>query len=102
MSSPATAPATQQGTRETSPAEQELVRWQRKQLPVMTGFIISLASIFFCFSAIHLYQVTKFIQTEHGLDIRAQIESEIARPPGESSSGEEMWQESLVLVKVEP
>ena len=38
MSSPATAPATQQGTREASPAaEQELVRWQRKLLPVMIG-----------------------------------------------------------------
>jgi hypothetical protein len=102
MSSPATAPATQQGTREASPAaEQELVRWQRKLLPVMTGFIISLASIFFCFSAIHLYQVTKFIQTEHGLDIRAQIESEIARPPGVSASGEEVLQNSLLLLEAD-
>ena len=29
-------------------------------LPVMTGFIITLAAIFFCFSTIHLYRISKF------------------------------------------
>ena len=102
MSSLATAPAPQEPARQTSPAaDKELAKWQRKHLPVMTGFIISLAGVFFCFSAIHLYQISKFIQTEHGRDIRSQIESESAKPAGTQASGEEVLQNSLLLLEAD-
>jgi len=54
--------------------ERDLLAWQRRLLPFMTGFIVSMAVAFFCFSGLHLYQVTTFIETEHGQNIRALIE----------------------------
>ena len=100
MGSFATAPATHESERQ-APADKELLKWQRKLLPVMTGFIIALAAIFFCFSAIHLYQVSGFIEVEHGRDIRTQIESEVARPANSPASGEETLQNSLLLLEAD-
>jgi hypothetical protein len=79
----------------------ELLKWQRRLLPLMTRFIIAMALVFFCFSAVHLYQVSAFIGTEHGRDIRTLIESEVAKPSAQPATPEEVLQNSLLLLEAD-
>jgi len=62
---------------------------------------VSMAVAFFCFSGLHLYQVTTFIETEHGQNIRALIESEIGNPTAEKRTSEEVTQRSLLLLEAD-
>jgi len=100
MSSLATVPSKEEPSK-APPQEHELVKWQRQLLPLMTRFIIALAAVFFCFSAVHLYQVSQFIETEHGHDIRAEIENEVSKPAGQPASTEEVLQNSLLLLEAD-
>jgi hypothetical protein len=81
--------------------ERDLRVWQRHLLPFMTGFIVFMAVAFFCFSGLHLYQVTTFIETEHGQSIRTLIESEIGKPIAEKRTSEEIMQRSLLLLEAD-
>jgi hypothetical protein len=104
MSSVVAAPAAAADSEETTGSTKidlELVRWQRRLLPFMAGFVVMMAVAFFCFSGLHLYQVTAFIETEHGQNIRAQIESEIAKPTKEQLTGEAVTQHSLLLLEAD-
>ncbi len=82
-------------------AERDLLVWQRRLLPFMTGFIMSMSAAFFFFSGLHLYQVTTFIETEHGKDIRALIEDEIGKATAEKRTSEEVTQRSLLLLEAD-
>jgi len=44
----------------------ELVKWQKRLLPLMTVFVIVLASVFFLLSTRTLANVDKFVEAEHG------------------------------------
>jgi hypothetical protein len=79
----------------------DLLRWQRRLLPFMTGFIVAMAVLFFCFSGLHLYQVSGFIETEHGQNIRTLIESEISKPTGDKLTSAEVLQHSLLLLEAD-
>ncbi|HMF91628.1 MAG TPA: hypothetical protein VKL40_13370 [Candidatus Angelobacter sp.] len=50
----------------------ELVKWQKRLLPVMTLFVIVLAMAFFLLSTKTLNSVDSFVQAEHG-ELRDQI-----------------------------
>src|SRR5262245_48948167 len=52
--------------------EVELVKWQKRLLPVMTLFVIVLAMAFFLLSTKTLNSVDSFVQAEHG-ELRDQI-----------------------------
>ncbi|HEX9199526.1 MAG TPA: hypothetical protein VF865_08195 [Acidobacteriaceae bacterium] len=87
---------------ETRPIDgRDLILWQRRLLPFMTYFIVVMAAAFFFFSALHVYQVTKFIQAEHGEDIRSLIESEVDRPAGRALTPEEVTEHSLLLLEAD-
>jgi hypothetical protein len=102
MKSLATVPAKQEDPPKGMASDNpELVKWQRRLLPLMTRFIVAMAAVFFCFSAVHLYQVSMFIGTEHGKDIRALIESEVAKPAAQLASPEEVLQDSLLLLEAD-
>lgn len=102
MSTLATVSAKQEDAPRSSLADNpELLKWQRRLLPLMTRFIVAMAAVFFCFSGVHLYQVSTFIGTEHGKDIRALIETEIAKPAGQTASPEEVLQNSLLLLEAD-
>lgn len=79
----------------------ELVKWQRRLLPLMTRFIVAMAITFFGFSAVHLYQVSTFIANEHGKDVRALIESEIAKSAGQGTTPDAILQNSLLLLEAD-
>lgn len=81
--------------------DKDLLLWQRRLLPFMTGFIVSMAALFFCFSGLHLYQMSNFIEAEHGENIRALIESEIAKPTGDKLSSADVLQHSLLLLEAD-
>jgi hypothetical protein len=101
MSSLAKLPTPPDATPPVAPtSSNELLKWQRKLLPLMTRFLIALAILFFVFSAFHLYQVSTFIETEHGNDIRAQIQAQIDKS-GQAPSGEEVLQNSLLLLEAD-
>jgi hypothetical protein len=102
MSSLATLGPKQEGPSVSDKAtNRELSKWQRRLLPFMTSFIAAMAAAFFCFSGLHLYQVTKFIETEHGQNIRTLIQSEIAKPTGDKLTSEEVTQQSLLLLEAD-
>lgn len=103
MSSLATVVAKEQEESSQSVRAQtaDLVKWQRRLLPLMTRFIVAMAAIFFCFSAVHLYRITRFIEAEHGKDIRTLIESEVAKPSTQTPSPEEVLQNSLLLLEAD-
>jgi hypothetical protein len=84
-----------------SEAQRELVQWQRRLLPFMTRFIVVMAAAFFVFSGLHIYQVTRFIQTEDGPDIRKMIQEEIAKPTGQSPTASELTEHSLLLLEAD-
>jgi hypothetical protein len=60
-----------------------------------------MAAVFFGFSAVHLYQVSTFISTEHNRDIRSLIETEVAKPGAQTASAEEVLQNSLLLLEAD-
>jgi hypothetical protein len=79
----------------------ELDQWQRRLLPFMIRFIVLMAVAFFVFSGIHVYQVTRFIQTEDGENIRNLIQKEIARSTGQAVTPAEVTQHSLLLLEAD-
>jgi hypothetical protein len=79
----------------------ELLRWQRSLLPLMTRFIVAMAAVFFAFSAVHLYRITRFIEVEHGQDIRTLIEAQVAKLGASTQSGESVLQNSLLLLEAD-
>lgn len=102
MSSVAAASPKEEGAFAAArPADRELVRWQRRLLPFMTGFVVAMAAVFFIFSGLHLYQVTAFIETEHGQNIRALIESEIAKPTADKPTSDNVTQHALLLLEAD-
>jgi len=95
------APA-QEKTKIAAPeAQRELARWQSRLLPFMTRFIVVMAAAFFVFSGVHIYQVTRFIQTEDGQNIRDLIRNEIARPTGQTLTPAEVTEHSLLLLEAD-
>lgn len=86
---------------ERPPASRELLAWQRRLLPFMTYFIVMMAAAFFVFSGLHVYQVTRFIQAEHGDDIRTLIQNEVNRPTGHGLTQEEATEHALLLLEAD-
>jgi hypothetical protein len=99
MSTLAGVIATQQESHPS--ANRELLVWQRRLLPFMTGFIVLMAGAFFFFSGLHVYQVTKFIQAEHGDNIRTVIQNEVSRPTGHALTAEEVTEHSLLMLEAD-
>ena len=97
----AVVPKQDEASAPAKPIDRELVRWQRHLLPFMTGFVVVMAAAFFIFSGLHLYQVTSFIEEEHGQNIRALIESEIAKPTAEKLNTDEVMQHALLLLEAD-
>lgn len=91
----------EQEAKHSAKEQRDLARWQYRLLPLMTRFVVVLAVVFFCFSAVHLYQVSEFIRVEHGRDIRSLIESQIAKPQGQPATAEEVLQNSLLLLEAD-
>ena len=67
----------------------------------MTGFVVAMAAAFFIFSGLHLYQVTRFIEAEHGQNIRGLVESEIAKPTADQLTSEVVTQHALLLLEAD-
>ncbi len=102
MSAPATASLKQdEASFPGKAADRELLRWQRRLLPFMTGFVVAMAGAFFIFSGLHLYQVTRFIETEHGQNIRGLVESEIAKPTADQLTSDVVTQHTLLLLEAD-
>ena len=102
MSAPATASLKQdEASSPDKAADRELLRWQRRLLPFMTGFVVAMAGAFFIFSGLHLYQVTRFIETEHGQNIRGLVESEIAKPTADQLTSDVVTQHTLLLLEAD-
>ncbi len=95
------APAPEKGRQADTDGRRDLAQWQRRLLPFMSRFIVSMAAVFFVFSGIHIYQVTRFIQTEDGPDIRKLIHDEIARPTGQAITPAEVTEHSLLLLEAD-
>lgn len=79
----------------------DLIRWQSRLLPFMTGFMIFMALLFFLFSGLHIYQVTSFIKAADGADTREQIETEINKPTGRMLTADEVMEHSLLLLEAD-
>lgn len=60
-------------------AQIELARWQRKQLPFMSRFMVVLAIGFFAISAIDVYETRLFIKNESTSAIRNKVD-EVLQP----------------------
>jgi len=95
------APAAEKGRPAEADGRRELAQWQRRLLPFMSRFIVSMAAVFFVFSGIHIYQVTRFIQTEDGPDIRKLIHDEIARSTGQPITPAEVTEHSVLLLEAD-
>jgi hypothetical protein len=81
--------------------DRELARWQRRLLPFMTGFIVVMAALFFIFSGLHLYQVSNFIETEHGQNIRDLVQAEISKPTSNQLTSDDITQHALLLLEAD-
>lgn len=77
----------------------DLVKWQRTLLPVMTLFVIALATLFFVFSINTLHQVNDFVQGEHG-ELRAQIKDVISQPKP-ADTAQDAIQRGLLLLEAD-
>ena len=82
-------------------SDRALLRWQRRLLPFMTGFVVVMAVLFFLFSGFHLYQVSNFIETEHGQNIRDLIQTEIAKPTANPPTADDITQHALLLLEAD-
>ena len=67
----------------------------------MTGFIVVMAALFFIFSGLHLYQVSNFIETEHGQNIRDLVQAEIAKPTASQLTSDDITQHALLLLEAD-
>jgi hypothetical protein len=67
----------------------------------MTGFIVVMAALFFIFSGLHLYQVSNFIETEHGQNIRDLVQAEIAKPTANALTSDDITQHALLLLEAD-
>src|SRR5215472_49716 len=76
----------------------DLVKWQRTLLPVMTLFVIALATLFFVFSINTLHQVNDFVQGEHE-ELRAQIKDVIKPKPADTT--QDAIQRGLLLLEAD-
>jgi hypothetical protein len=74
-----------------------LIAWQRRLLPFMTRSIVAMAVLFFVFSAVHLYHVSRFIDEAQGPNIREQVAAEIAKGNG----GGQAVANALVLLEAD-
>lgn len=83
--------------RAAADAAAALAAWQKRLLPFMTRSIIAMAVLFFMFSAVHLYHVSRFIDDAQGTNIRGQVASEIARANG----GAQAVPNSLLLLEAD-
>jgi hypothetical protein len=81
--------------------DHDLVRWQTRLLPFMIRFVVAMAVVFFCFSAVLLYEVTSFIENDRGQDIRATIQAEIATPVAASPSSDDVTNHALLLLEAD-
>lgn len=96
------APAPQPANTLKSKGEtRALIHWQKRLLPFMISFMTVMALLFFLFSGLHIYQVTRFIQSADGLDTRAQISAEINKPTGRPISSDEVMEHSLLLLEAD-
>jgi hypothetical protein len=77
----------------------DALRWQRKLLPFMIGFMVALAVAFFAMSIYDVLQVKDAVFMEHGENIRAIMQSRVAARPGESRTAAESTQEALLLLE---
>jgi len=83
------------------PIDRDLARWQRRLLPFMTSFVIAMAVLFFAFSGFHLYQVTNFIESQDGKNVRELIQNEIAKPTAENPTSTDITQHALLLLEAD-
>jgi hypothetical protein len=91
----------QDATPDRQPVDRELIRWQTRLLPFMSAFILLMAAAFFLFSGLHIYEVTKFIQAGDEQDVRAEVESEIAKQANTPLTAEDVTQHSLLLLEAD-
>jgi hypothetical protein len=77
----------------------ELVKWQKTLLPVMTLFVIALATLFFVFSMNALHQVDDFVQGEHA-ELRAQIK-DVTNQPKPTDTAEDAIRRGLLLLEAD-
>src|SRR6185437_10358343 len=76
----------------------ELVKWQNRLLPLMSGFVIALALAFFVLSTRTLGHVNEFVETEHG-ELREQINAIInAKQPDTS---DDVVRRGLLMLEAE-
>jgi hypothetical protein len=66
-------------------------------LPFMTRSIVAMAVVFFVFSAVHLYHVSRFIDEAQGPNIREQVAAEVAKANG----GAQAVANALVLLEAD-
>jgi len=81
----------------------ELVQWQRRLLPFMTRFIAALAIIFFGLTVFDLVQVRKFMEVEHGTDIRTAIQQQISKESAAIPllTPDQAYRQSLLLLEAD-
>ena len=87
----------------TSPdlVRKETIAWQRGLLPFMTRFVVTMAVAFFLFSGFHVYEVTRYIQEDQGLNIRAAVQAEISRPVATPLTSTDLSNNALLLLEAD-
>ena len=101
MTTLAAVPPKEDDSVRARPLDRDLARWQRRLLPFMTSFVVAMAVLFFAFSGFHLYQVTNFIESADGKNIRELIQSEIARPTADNPTSSDITQHALLLLEAD-
>ncbi len=91
MSDPNDAAAAAQRTPE------DVLRWQRKLLPFMSRFLVSLAVGFFLLTLYNGYEMSRFIREAGSSNLREKIETTLSPRP----VGAEVVQQSLLLLEAE-
>jgi len=76
----------------------ELVKWQNRLLPLMSGFVIALALAFFVLSTRTLGHVNEFVETEHG-ELRQQINAIISAKQPDTS--DDVVRRGLLMLEAE-
>lgn len=97
----AVPPNAEEARTQPKAADRDLLRWQLRLLPFMSGFVVAMAVLFFIFSGLHLYQVSNFIETEHGQNIRDLVQTEIAKPTANALTSDDVTQHALLLLEAD-
>ncbi len=79
----------------------ETIVWQRGLLPFMTRFIVMMTVVFFVFSGIHVYEVTRYIEEVQGQSIRAVVQAEISRPLTTPVTATDLNNNALLLLEAD-